>query len=198
MRYLFLILLLCAFSAAAQDGATEKPGIHVPRSEKIQDADAASGRDLFLNPGGRLVVTGFRDYDYLSQERSDSVRIMNAFHMDVDLDEDQTADHTAIFDRRLAQFNMQLWIGRGGEASLLEILGGFLLQQALQFGYQYARERTRAQSLTEMDYLYLPQGPGVMRTFGEVGMEARLRGEIQSLRVWRDHYESHKNKISPE
>jgi hypothetical protein len=196
MRFVFPILILFAFSAAAQQGEPEKTGMKLPPSTETRSPHAAAGRDLFLNPGGELLLTGFREYDYLEQERSDSLIAFNRMRMDVDFAQGSEEEASALLDNRLAEFNMQLILCGGAEVSLPEFLARFLLQEALQFGYQYARERVRAQSLTEMDYLYLPQGPGVMRTFGEVESAARLQGEMQASRVWRDYYESRKNKIS--
>jgi hypothetical protein len=196
MRFVFPILMLCICSAAAQQGEPEKTGTKLPPSTEAQSSHAAAGRDLLLNPGGELLLTGFREYDYLEQKRSDSLIAFNRMRMAVDFVQVSENETSALLDNRLAEFNMQLIIRGGGEISLPEFLARFLLQEALQFGYQYARERVRAQSLIEMDYLYLPQGPGVMRTFGEVESAARLQGEMQTSRVWRDYYESRKNKIS--
>ncbi len=157
---LALTIVCCASAQERKKKNTDTPLPAAPTTEQ---------RDLFLNPGGRLLLPGFRIYDEIAQDRSDSIMALN----------------------------MQFTIGTsGGEGSLPEAIARFVLQQALQFGYQYARERVRAQSLSEMDYLSLPQGPGMIRNFNEVGFEARLRGEAQSSRVWRDYLESRKNKVS--
>lgn len=154
----------------------------------------APARDLFLGVDDRLVLTAFRDFDYLSQERSDSLVAASQLMTDVTFTDDSEALRRTVTDARLAVFCLQLGLeGTRGSDSFAGMLARLLLQQALQFGYQYARERVRAGSLTEMDYLALPQGPGVTRTFDEVGFEARLRGEMQSSRVWREYRESRKN-----
>ncbi|MBE0643846.1 MAG: hypothetical protein IH600_07175 [Bacteroidetes bacterium] len=190
---LLALFLGMALSAFGQEGAHGKTAM-----QKFPEAGAVN-RDLFFNPGGRILLPGFREYDQYAQERSDSIMVLNSLRVDVDISGDAAEDRSVLFDARLAAFNMQFGIGgAGGDVSLPAMLARFLLQQALQFGYQYARERVRAQSLSEMDYLSLPQGPGMIRDFNEVGFEARLRGEAQSSRVWRDYLESRKNSISPQ
>lgn len=69
------------------------------------------------------------------------------------------------------------------EESTLKQLSAAFLHQLLGFGYQYAREWSRKPSLTEFDYLELPQGTGVLRSFREVETEALRRSEIQSIRI---------------
>jgi len=69
------------------------------------------------------------------------------------------------------------------EESTLKQLSAAFLHQLLGFGYQYAREWSRKPSLTEFDYLELPQGTGVLRSFREVETEALRRSEIQSIKI---------------
>ncbi len=197
MRFVLPILLLFAFSGPAQAGATEKAGTQLPPSVQSQRSLQSPGEDLFLNPGGRLLLTAFREYDYLSREFSDSIMLANRLALNVDIAADEAVEHSVLADERLAEFNLQLQIEGMGETTWPEMIGRLLLDQVLQFGYQYAKERIRAQSLSEMDYLYLPRGPGMVRNFGEVGSAARIRGALQSSQVWRDYYEARKNKISP-
>ena len=185
----FLIAVLFAVPAAAQDGGDVKRD--APRSTLEQQGE---GR-LFLDVGDRLVLPAWREYDYLAQERSDSIVAASRLRVDAASVMTEAELRSSTTDERLAAFHMQLSMGGGDGMSFAESVARFLLAQALQFGYQYARERVRAASLSDMDYLYLPQGPGVTRTFFEVGNEARLRGEMQSQRVWRDYYEWKKNRV---
>jgi hypothetical protein len=78
------------------------------------------------------------------------------------------------------------------EGGMLKDAGMFVLRQVLGFGYQYFRESTRKPTLTDFDYLELPQGTGVLRSFNEVEREALLRSEQQSRDVHEDRRESGK------
>ncbi len=196
--------MLLALSTAPRDCVAQEHPVQerrIPQRTAL-DAEVQSsrqesvGRDLFLDPGGAFVLTGFRDYELRARERCDSILSHDQLRAEIDLAIENEMDRSVIADARIAMFHMQLSLSEGGEVGLPEMLARFLLRQALQFGYQYARERVRAGSLDEMDYLYLPQGPGVTRTFDEVGGEARSRGEDQSTRIWRDYRESRKNRIS--
>ncbi len=188
-----LFVLFAASSVSAQERTSRNADI------PVRDASVPQQNALFLNPGSRLLLPGFREYDDFAQERSDSIILFNSMLVDGSLEAEEGVDRSMLADARIAAFTLQLGAGAaGGNTSFAEAVARFLLKQAIQFGYQYARERIRAQSLSEMDYLALPQGPGVMRNFNEVGFEARLRGEEQSSRVWRDYLESRKNRIPSE
>lgn len=186
---MFLCVVLGAVPAVAQDGkAVGKDGKVAPT---VREHEAP-----FLDVGDALVLPAWRNYDHLMQDRCDSVLLSGSLVLDADVTGWDAEYRTLASDSRLAAFHLQLTLGEGGGgAGFAEMFARFLLQQALQFGYQYARERVRASSLSEMDYLYLPQGPGVSRTFDEVGFEARMRGELQTNRVWRDYHEWKKNRI---
>ncbi|MBR9974282.1 MAG: hypothetical protein KFF77_01755 [Bacteroidetes bacterium] len=160
-------------------------------------APAAHEQEVpFLEVGDALVLPAWRDYEHLMQDRCDSILLANSLVLETNMTVWDADYRTITSDDRLAAFHLQLSLGEGGgEAGFAEMVARFLLQQGLQFGYQYARERVRASSLSEMDYLSLPQGPGVMRSFNEVGLEARMRGEMQSHRVWRDYQEWKKNRV---
>ena len=186
---ILLFMLLGTAQSSAQDGPVagkEASSVPVAREDEapVLDVDDA------------LVLPALRNYDHLMQLRCDSVLLAGNVAMDMDLAGQDRYFGIMTSDSRLAAFHLQLTLGEGGGgAGFAEMLARFLLQQSLQFGYQYARERVRAASLSEMDYLYLPQGPGVTRTFNEVGFEARMRGELQAGRVRRDYHEWKKNRV---
>lgn len=186
---ILLFMLLGTAQSPAQDGpVTGKEASSVP----VAREDEAPVLDV----DDALVLPALRNYDHLMQLRCDSVLLAGNVAMDMDLAGQDRYFGIMTSDSRLAAFHLQLTLGEGGGgAGFAEMLARFLLQQSLQFGYQYARERVRAASLSEMDYLYLPQGPGVTRTFNEVGFEARMRGELQAGRVWRDYHEWKKNRV---
>lgn len=184
-----LLLATLVSIATGQDRAPEsrRPVEHIPDTKL---------RNPVYDIGGDFVLTPFRAYDHIAQQRSDSIVLVNRMRMDVDLPMDEDAQRRMLADPRLAVFQWELTRDRPGEPlGLSGMLVRILMQQALQFGYEYARERVRAGSLSEMDYLYLPQGPGVTRTFDEVGFEARFRGVMQSTRIWQDFEEARKNRI---
>jgi hypothetical protein len=77
-------------------------------------------------------------------------------------------------------------------------LGRFALQEALRLGYQFFRESTRKSSLTDFDYLELPRGTGMFRTFRDVSNEALLRGELQSLETHEELRRREKRSPAPD
>lgn len=186
---MLLSVVLGATPSVAQDGQNVVK--NAPSAPAVREHEAP-----FLEVGDALVLPAWRDYDHLMQDRSDSILLANSLLLETNMTGRDVDYRTMTSDDRLAAFHLQLSMGEGGGgAGFAEMVALFLLQQGLQFGYQYARERVRASSLSEMDYLYLPQGPGVTRSFNEVGLEARMRGELQSSRVWRDYQEWKKNRI---
>lgn len=188
---MLLFVVLGAMTSVAQDG--QVVGKDASSARMVREHEAP-----FLEVDDALVLPAWREYDHLMQDRCDSILLATSLALETSVTARDADYRIMTSDDRLAVFHMQLSLGEGGsEAGFAEMVARFLLQQGLQFGYQYARERVRASSLTEMDYLYLPQGPGVTRSFNEVGFEARMRGELQSRRVWRDYQEWKKNRIEP-
>lgn len=188
---MLLSVVLGTTPSVAQDG--QVVGKDASSAPAVREHEAP-----FLEVGDALVLPAWRDYEHLMQQRCDSILLATSLALETNVTGRDVDYRTMTSDNRLAIFHMQLSLGEGGDgAGFAEMLARFLLQQGLQFGYQYARERVRASSLSEMDYLYLPQGPGVTRSFNEVGFEARMRGELQSSRVWRDYQEWKKNRIEP-
>lgn len=191
MMLVFLLVLLIRAADGQERGQARAPArSHIPETEL---------RNLFLEADADLVLTGFREYDHLTRLRSDSILRANQARMDLHVIAPDDATRRSWMDTRVATFGMELGREAGGPGEgIAAALLHFVLQRSLRFGYEYARERVRAGSLSEMDYLFLPQGPGVTRTFNEVGFEARRRGETQSSRIWRDVRETWKNHISGE
>jgi hypothetical protein len=148
-------------------------------------------RLLFAYPS-ELKVLAFRSYD-ISRELEAMDR---AEYPWVDMS-DRALDGTSSLHKG-SSLGARMTIPLGGRSNgggTLEGAGRFVLLQALRFGYQFFRESTRRGSLTEFDYLELPQGTGMLRSFQEVQREAQIRGEMQSLRTHEEKREREKNAL---
>lgn len=147
---------------------------------------------LLLAYPSELVVLGFRRYEIVQE----SVSQRRAFGIepawiDADSDDDKA---TASGWVQGAGLSIPL-AAESVQMPVFEQVGRFALMEALRFGYQFFRESTRSSSLTEFDYLQLPQGSGMFRTLNEVNNEALMRGEMQSQKVHEARKELEKNTV---
>lgn len=151
----------------------------------MQEADA----------GTAIFLPGFREYLY-EEQREDDESIRRSRALIGEGVARETGTHPSdMHAYLLMRDNVGVSLSRNGSGmTLLKMVGQMLLKEAVQFGYTFAREKVREQSLSEMDYLYLPQGPGVLRTSGEVMRSALQRGDLQAYQIWYDLYQERKNK----
>ncbi|MCZ7557715.1 MAG: hypothetical protein M5R41_15055 [Bacteroidia bacterium] len=149
---------------------------------------------LLLAYPSELKILAFRSYD-ISREME--IAEQSEFAA-MDLPVPDHSESSGIETRGHQRAHLTLPLNPRGDQLTLEGAGRFVLLQALRLGYQFFRESTRRGSLTEFDYLELPQGTGMLRTFEEVQREAQLRGEMQSLRTHEDKREREKNKVPKE
>jgi hypothetical protein len=181
---LLLLAFLCGFAEAqeAPDSLATAGGYSLLTQEHLL---------LFAYPS-ELKVLGFRSYD-IARELEAMDWTAFPFVDITDAAMDETSSVRKGEGQRLCL--AMPFSGRVSSGLTLEGAGRFVLLQALRLGYQVFRESTRRGSLTEFDYLELPQGTGVLRTFEEAQREALLRGEMQSLRTHKEKRESEKNVI---
>jgi hypothetical protein len=151
--------------------------------------------DFLFEQRQQIFLPGFREYMQAQEsEEFDFVRTCTEM-LAVDLADPEYAHPKAIEEYLLIRYNFGLQLRSGSSGGTIwQYLGQLLLRESMQFAYTFAREKVRESSLTEMDYLYLPQGPGVLRSFDEASTEALVRGELQAYRIWYDLYHELKNK----
>ncbi len=193
MRYMLLMvfLVLAACPARTQE---LRPS---PRADTGMDV---SGDPAFLlRQETHVFLPGFRDYDMVLQEREEEIALRNNLEVRFTLSELRRGAEGDLSNYLRARSNLgRNYAGFETGISTWEMLGRLLLQETIRYGYIYARESVRKASVTEFDYLYLPQGPGVTRTTWEVKDAALMRGEQQNWSVWRDEYFRWKNKPCPD
>ncbi|MCB2205218.1 hypothetical protein KQI65_10755 [bacterium] len=194
MRSLFIIcmFLLVSFNARAQEreGKTQLPS--AAPSAAAQPLD----EEFFLQQREAIRLPALRRYLELQEMKTEELALHNAFRVERLLTKLNHDGTNGLSESILLTQNVGLPFARfSGDADLLEAVGAMLFEQAVQLTYQYARESTRRGSLTEFDYLALPQGRGVTRTMGESRESALQRGERQSWSVWEEKYFMQKNQI---
>ena len=184
-----LILVVLATSSVFSQERTTVP-------ERVGTPPPSANPAFFLQHSSKIFLPGFRDYDRILQGQVESIALGNRLQL-MQLTEEirRDASDRHIRDLLLARFNLSLQFGEmQGESSMWQYFAQLLLGEATQFAYTYARERVRKQSITEFDYLYLPAGPGVIRTFGEARDSALEKGALQTWSVWQDVYYEYRNK----
>jgi hypothetical protein len=187
-----IMIFFLTFLAAACAFAQEKTTVAESAGASPLPPDPA----FFLLHTSDIFLPGVRDYDRLLRTQEGNIALVNRLQL-MKLSEEirRDASDRQLRDLLLARFNFSLQFGdMQDEASIWQHLGVLFLGEVVQFAYTYARERVRKQSVTEFDYLYLPAGPGVIRTFGEASESALMRGEFQTWSVWQDFYYEYRNK----
>ncbi|PLX32385.1 MAG: hypothetical protein C0600_02730 [Ignavibacteria bacterium] len=184
-------LLVAANVAAAQDGLTVSRERSTPPAgmrSSVMEAEVLSSDNAVFLPG-------FREYlvEGLEEDRDAIHRSMTLLGEGVPWHDEAHPSVMRDYLVMRSNFGIHLW-RQGSGTTLLQLLGQMLLRETVRFGYVYAREKVREQSLSEMDYLYLPQGPGVTRTTGEVTQSALQRGDMQAYKIWYDLYQEFKNR----
>ncbi len=186
-RSSIVLILLCGSAFAVNAQEKSRPDIQRPHVSLLTPAQ----RILLAYPSD-FVLLGFRRYEIeqLNGAERPALGIESSRRV-------LESDHASPRASQMAPTS-SLSIPLGAEAvqpPVFELVGRFVLLEALRFGYKYFRESTRSSSLTEFDYLELPQGTGMLRTSGEVLREALIRGEIQSLKAHEDRKASERNAI---
>jgi hypothetical protein len=184
-RSSIVLILLCGSAIAVNAQEKSRPDIQRPHVSLLTPTQR-----LLLAYPSEFVLLGFRRYEieHLDGAERLSLSIESSARV---LESDPPSP-------RASQTSpaSSLSIPLGAEAvelPVFELVGRFVLMEALRFGYKYFRESTRYSSLTEFDYLELPQGTGMLRTSSEVLREALIRGEIQSLKTHEDRKEWERN-----
>ncbi len=187
-RTCIILLLLCAsLPVAAQE---------LPRDTSSQmPAGAAEDPVFLLRQRSTLFLPVFRDYERAMRVREEEIALRNSVAVQRALERLRETRPDGLNAWLLARYNFGAQYAHlRSDVSLWEVLGTVLLGEALRFAYIYARESVRRESVTEFDYLYLPQGPGVIRTMGEARDAALLRGEMQTWSVWEELYLMNRNR----
>lgn len=181
-----LCVVLCMFGSAAAVQAQEGTSRELYRARPFS-LESEEFRLMRAYPS-EFHVPAFRRYDVLHSLNEQHGVVMIPDELIRDASE---ARKDALPRRGGANLAIPL-AGVQQEGDILKDAGMFVLRQVLSFGYQYFRESTRKPTLTDFDYLELPQGTGVLRSFNEVEREALLRSEQQSRDVHEDRRESGK------
>jgi hypothetical protein len=183
-----ILLLLCAFVPVA---AQELP------HDTTAPASAAAAEDpvFLLRQRSTVFLPVFREYERVMRVREEEIALRNSVAVQRVLERLRETRPDGLNTWLLARYNFGAQYAHlTYDASLWEALGRVLLGEVLRYAYIYARESVRRNSVTEFDYLYLPQGPGVIRSMGEARDAALLRGEMQTWSVWEELYIMNRNK----
>lgn len=181
-----LFVFLAALPAHAQE---------LPRDTAGSRRDIRTDPAFLLRQQATLFLPVLREYDRGQRLREEEIALRNSVDVQRALAHLRATRPDGLSSWQLARYNFGTQYAHiGSDASLWEVLGQLLLSEATRFAYIYARESVRKRSISEYDYLYLPQGPGVIRTMGESRDAALLRGEMQTWSVWEELYFMNKNK----
>ncbi len=197
-RLFCCMLLLCAawpgtFPLHAQEHGHDRTV--PPRPDLPRDGPAAEVT-LLRDVRPDVFMPGFREYNLMLEEEERLIALRNMMMITLrlsGLQDDRVPPRQSDMDIIHANLGTDLALCRSS-INGWKMLGYIVLTLAAQFALSYARETLMGRRTDELDYLYLPRGPGVVRTFSEARTMALWQGKIQAMETWYDFYWSVKNK----
>ena len=151
---------------------------------------------IFSRENLRIFLPVFRDYSLDREVQEQRIAVQNMIMINLRMETLGAEFRQRMNEEALIRSNMGISLPHSVRkgTSVWEALGTLVLGIAAEYAASYVRESLINRRNDEIDYLYLPRAPGVIRTFAETQEVAFTRGELQAMEIWYDYYWSLKNR----